>query len=146
MPWTPGWTVKILVHSTIQPPDVHLPTLTWSEGEGGRVSISHHLTSRFKFTLWLCLMPSKVGIYVISRSGWLKIHQIFSVRGQRWGRTWTIIDDYKSLSYKQCLLKNAFSVFNFDILSVIYTLCIFLSCTSEVLLFALNVMQFDNVL
>lgn len=54
--------------------------------------------------------------------------------------------DYKSYIYKQCQLKNAFSVFNFDILSVIYTLCIFLSCTSEVLLFALNVMQFDNVL
>lgn len=46
----------------------------------------------------------------------------------------------------QCQLKIAFSIFNFDILSVIYTLCIFLSCTSEVLLFALNVMQFDNVL
>lgn len=55
-------------------------------------------------------------------------------------------DDYKTLIYKLCQLKNAFSVFNFDILSVIYTLCIFLSCTSEVLLFALNVMQFDNVL
>lgn len=68
--------------------------------------------------------------------------------GQRLERIWIIVfaDDYKSKIYEQCQLKNAFSVFNFDILSVIYTLCIFLSCTSEVLLFALNVMQFDNVL
>lgn len=47
---------------------------------------------------------------------------------------------------ENCLLKNAFSIFNCDMLSVLYTLCIFLCCTSEVLLFALHVMQFDNVL
>lgn len=87
--------------------------------------------------------------FAIRRSAWLTVHLFFfffiivrclEVSGGP--------DFFFFLVFaraENCLLKNAFSIFNCDMLSVLYTLCIFLCCTSEVL-FALHVMQFDNVL
>lgn len=105
----------------------------------GRVSISHHLTSRFQFRL--CSMPSIVGSLAVSRSAW------FEKRDLRLGGIWIIVLQImiraKSMSGVSWRMHLVFLILIF--LSVIYTLCIFLSCTSEVL-FALNVLQFDNVL
>lgn len=105
----------------------------------GRVSISHHLTSRFQFRL--CSMPSIVGSLAFSRYAW------FEKRDLRLGGIWIIVLPImirpKSMSGVSWRMHLVFLILIF--LSVIYTLCIFLSCTSEVL-FALNVLQFDNVL
>lgn len=111
----------------------------WNQTGRGRVSISHHLTSRFQFRL--CSMPSIVGSLAVSRSAW------FEKRDLRLGGIWIIVLQImiraKSMSGVSWRMHLVFLILIF--LSVIYTLCIFLSCTSEVL-FALNVLQFDNVL
>lgn len=84
----------------------------------GRVSISHHLTSRFQFRL--CSMPSIVGSLAVSRSAW------FEKRDLRLGGIWIIVLPIMiRAKSERCQLKNAFSLFNFDIfVSNLHTLYI----------------------
>lgn len=78
-------------------------------GKKERVGISHHLTSRLKFTLDCVWCHQQLGVLQSVGSVWLKIHHqiinflfvcfdLFGLRGQRFGRVWIIAfaDDYKS--------------------------------------------------